>query len=81
MMPGSTRCELCNPGSFVNGVGQSSPTLCPKNTFSSEFAATQCDPCPAGLIAPIPGAVSCEDALKCGVGEFSTIGYGDCRTY
>ena len=70
-----TRCNECKPGTFNPNFGLVSGDvcrLCYEDTFSSESASAQCQPCPPGQIAN-RGSTQC---LKCGPGfEASTVDF------
>ena len=74
----STSCHLCTPGSFCQGVGQSTPSglcspgwYCPRGSTTSTPTNSSC---PIGYYCPIgsPSPVHCDGGYFCNSTDLST---------
>ncbi len=61
---GSWECQLCRPGTFGNSSGLPLCHQCPAGRFAPnldfETTAEECEPCPKGQFAQLPGASACQ---------------------
>ena len=73
---GQTSCSKwqCSPGAYSN-AGQDACSLCPLNTFSTEFASSTCQACPDAYFAGNQGSTACQ---KCTHEDHYWLG---CRTF
>ena len=65
---GLQACQICPPGTYAGGEGQTSCTRCESGKYQDSSGRSTCMNCPPGYATPITGAAAC---MACQPGYFN----------